>query len=133
MSEESKQDKFIAESQETSQDYEVKQRKPQRRKIIIQKTQETSPIIASDGAEIAPSIPTALSEGLGVIKTELHKFKLKSRSVAGNLNPTDAKTISNYMDILIKLNREAREASKSADLDNLSTEELVKLAKELKR
>lgn len=73
-----------------------------------------------------PSVDSIMADALGVVQTEIIKFKTKVAQ-GRSLDSKEAKTLQGYIKSLVELSREDRERLKEEDLSKLSTEELLQL------
>jgi hypothetical protein len=88
------------------------------------------PQVEMHQVSVVPKIETLLSDALVVIGTELARFRAKvNRGVS--LDVKEAKIVRDYVESIVKLSKEAREAARSEDLSNLTNEELLQLATDL--
>lgn len=90
------------------------------KKLIFDK-----PVITS-----ATDIDTLVRDAKTILSYELAHYRAKVER-GSNLDLKEARVITNYLDSLTKLQRAEIEASRSQDLSNLSTEEMIKLLKDL--
>jgi ribosome-binding ATPase YchF (GTP1/OBG family) len=79
---------------------------------------------------VVPTVDRLMNDALSIIGSELAAYKSKTQK-GMRLDAKEARSVQNYMDALVKLNREMREAARMHDLSNLSDEELSKLAHEV--
>jgi hypothetical protein len=77
----------------------------------------------------APQLTSIINDALSIIGSELAMYSKKtSKGIALDLK--EARIVSSYMDSLVKMSREAREAQKPEHLEHLSDEELMLIAQE---
>lgn len=76
-----------------------------------------------------PSIDQLISDAKNIIAIEIAKYSAKVRrnAVQQFLSPQEARIVQGYMETLVKIQKEKREADDARDLANMSTEELIKL------
>ena len=79
---------------------------------------------------VVPTVDRLMNDALSIIGSELAAYRHKT-SKGMRLELKEAKNVQGYMDALVKLNREMREAARMHDLSNLTDEELAKLASEV--
>lgn len=79
---------------------------------------------------VVPTVDRLMNDALSIIGSELACYKSKA-SKGIRLELKEANAVQGYIETLIKLNRETREAARMHDLSNLSDEELSKLAHEV--
>lgn len=80
--------------------------------------------------EVVPTVDTLMNDALGIIGSELARYKAKShRGVTLDLK--EARVVQGYIESLTRLKKEEREAARAHDLGNLSDEELAQLAAEV--
>mgnify|MGYP007089350589 CR=1 FL=1 len=89
------------------------------KKYIIPKPVESKVSISTDAA-------TALDDALGIIVTEIVKYRHKVNR-GSSLNIQEARVLQGYIKSLVELSKESRERENNADLANLSDEELANL------
>lgn len=77
----------------------------------------------------APQLTQLIDDALSIIGSELAKYSSKSRKGL-MLDLKEARAVQGYMDALTKMSREAREASKPDQLEHLSDEQLLEIAKQ---
>lgn len=78
------------------------------------------------------NLNTLINDGMSIIGNELAKYRSKT-SRGMTLELKEARAVQGYMDSLVKMMRESREASehyRKQALENLSDTELVEMAKE---
>lgn len=77
--------------------------------------------------DIIPAVDLLLHDAKCVISAELARYRTKVTSGL-TLDLKEARIIQGYMDVILKLSKEEREASRAEDLSNLTDEELLDLA-----
>lgn len=82
---------------------------------------------------VVNDIDRLVSVGLDIMSEELHKYRSRSRNIAGNLDQKEARIVTGYCEALVKMSREVREQTKQLKLDGLSEEELEALVLELSK
>jgi len=98
-----------------------KKQKPTRRLISTKKEEVTV---------VVPTLNSLISDATSIIGAELSMYRAKSKR-GSFLDLKEARVIANYMDILLKMSKEAREQARADDLSDLSDEELLQLAAQL--
>lgn len=73
-----------------------------------------------------PNVDEMIQDALRTIELEIIAYKTKV-SKGQILEPREAKVVQGYVESLVKLQREARDSERDADLSQLSTEELLAL------
>ena len=96
-------------------------RKPVRKRIIPKQP---------DSVDVIPSLGSLMDDALSIVGSELARYKEKSKRGI-TLDLKEARVIANYIDVLTKCSREAREQARADDLSDLSNEELMQLATQL--
>ena len=86
-------------------------------------------VIPSD-VTVVPQVDRLISDAMSIIGSELAYYRTKTKGGAV-LTEKEARIMHQYIDCLVKLSKEAREASKLTDFSNLSNEELLDLAESL--
>ena len=100
---------------------------PGKRRIVVPPKKE--PMIHAPTSCI-PAVDLLLHDAKAIIASELAYYRQKtSRGITLDLK--EARAVQNYLETLIKLQKEEREASRAQDLSNLSNEELLDLATKL--
>lgn len=97
---------------------------PKKRKIIIEGKTKAVPK--------ALNLETLVNDALSIIGNELSVYRSKT-SKGLTLDLKEARAVQGYMDSLVKMSRESREASEQQRqqlLEHLSDEELLKIAQE---
>ena len=84
-----------------------------------------------DTAE-AHTVESVLADALQIIGAEIAKLKPGSRSL-GQMDPLEAKVLSSFVDLTIKLSREQREAALGHRVEELSDDKLDLLLQEATR
>jgi hypothetical protein len=79
---------------------------------------------------IVPTLDALVSDAMSIIGTELSFYRAKTKRGA-RLDLKEAKVIRDYVEALVKLSKEAREASRHQDLTEMTNEELLQLAMKL--
>lgn len=72
---------------------------------------------------------SVLADALQIIGDEIAKLKAAARS-PGQMDPLEAKVLSSFVDLALRLSREQREANMGHRLDELSDEKLDVLLEE---
>lgn len=75
----------------------------------------------------APQLNDIVNDALSIIGSELAAYSSKTKKGI-MLDLKEARIVSSYMDSLVKMSREAREAQKPKELEHLSDEELLAIA-----
>lgn len=76
---------------------------------------------------IIPAVDLLLHDAKSIVAAELAQYRSKV-SRGNTLDLKEARVVTNYLDTLIRLQKEEREAARAEDLSNLSDEELLDLA-----
>ena len=76
---------------------------------------------------IIPASELLVHDAKSIIAAELARYRLQV-SNGKQLDLKEARVVQGYLETLIKLSREEREAARQEDLSNLSNEELLELA-----
>lgn len=100
--------------------------KPKRRLILPEK--RTQALLKINPMDI--SVDTVLSDAMNCIAIEVATFRVKVGNGKG-LEPKEARMLTGYVESLIKLKRELRETERESDINKLSNEELVLLARKV--
>lgn len=97
--------------------------KKEPRIILPSKKQSDLQIITS------PSIDQLLTDAQNIIAIEIAKYSRKAQDNGTGkfLTPQEARIVQGYMETLVKIQKEQREADDARDLANATTEELIKL------
>jgi len=74
----------------------------------------------------SPQLTTLVNDALSIIGAEL-SFYRKKTAKGITLDLKESRAVTAYMDSLVKMSKEAREAQESQSLEHLSDEELIKL------
>jgi hypothetical protein len=74
-----------------------------------------------------PSLNTLINDALSIIGSELAYYSNKTKRGA-SLDLKEARIVTAYMDSLVKMSKEVREAQKPEQLEHLSDEQLIELA-----
>lgn len=77
----------------------------------------------------APQLLALIDDAFSIIGAELQRYKSKTTK-GMSLDAKEARIVQGYVDSLTKMHREARESQKPEQLQHLSDEELLALAKE---
>jgi hypothetical protein len=77
----------------------------------------------------APQLNTLINDALSIIGSQLSQYRIKADKGL-TLDLKEARAIQGYMDSLVKMSKEAREAQKPEHLEHLSDEELMLIAQE---
>ena len=92
--------------------------------------QPVEPVKSSTITIVIPTVDKLLGDALSIISHELTHYKIKvSKGLV--LDQRESRSVQGYMETLVKLSREAREAQKQHDLSSLTDEEISKLAEEI--
>lgn len=75
----------------------------------------------------APELNTIINDALSIIGSELASYSNKTKRGV-MLDLKEARIVSSYMDSLVKMSKEAREAQKPEQLEHLSDEQLLAIA-----
>lgn len=86
-------------------------------------SEQVTPVVISSNEKL-------LDDAKAIISAELSRYLSKARRGA-TLDLKEARAVQGYMETLVKLQREEREAARAEDLTDLSDEELAQLAKQL--
>lgn len=97
-------------------------RKPERRIVLPERTK---PKITT--CEVIPATDLLLHDARCIVASELSKYRSKV-SRGNTLDLKEARVVQGYLETLIRLQKEEREAARAEDLSNLSDEELLELA-----
>lgn len=96
--------------------------KPKRR--IVVPNAKPSQIVTSN---IIPAAELLLHDSKCILAAELANYRAKvSKGITLDLR--EARIVQGYVDVLLKMCKDEREASRAEDLSNLSDEELLDLA-----
>lgn len=89
-------------------------------------------IVTSEPNEVVtvPKLESLMTDALSIIGAELAHYRAKSKRGV-TLDLKEARVIQSYMDALVKMSKEAREAARAEDLSDLTNEELLQLANEV--
>ena len=86
---------------------------------------------------VSPSLDMLMNDAMSIIEHQLAVVKAKLRRTPElMLSPQEARSVRDYMEVLVKLSRENREMTKQFDFENMSNEELeieIKRLKELEQ
>lgn len=116
MSKSSKENKeFLKESRLNSQ---TRRERPKRR--IVPSNVKVSK---------APELNAIINDALNIIGSELAMYSAKTKRGV-TLDLKESRAVCAYMDSLVKMSREAREAQKPEQLEHLSDEQLLEIAKQ---
>ena len=77
----------------------------------------------------APQLNTLINDALSIIGSQLSQYRVKADKGL-TLDLKEARAIQGYMDSLVKMSKEAREAQKPEHLEHLTDEELMLIAQE---
>ncbi len=77
----------------------------------------------------APQLLALIDDAFSIIGAELTRYKSKTTKGMA-LDAKEARIVQGYVDSLTKMHREARESQKPEQLQHLSDEELLELAKQ---
>ena len=100
---------------------------PSKKRIILPK--RTNQINERE-VSVLPSLSALLDDAKSIIGAELAQYRHKVKRGA-TLDLKEARAVQGYMETLVKLSKEEREAARSEDLSSLSNEELLQLATSL--
>lgn len=75
----------------------------------------------------APQLNTIVNDALSIIGSELASYSSKTKRGI-MLDLKEARIVSSYMDSLVKMSKEAREAQRPEQLEHLSDEQLLAIA-----
>lgn len=76
----------------------------------------------------APEVSDIINNALNIIGSELAAYSNKAKKGI-MLDLKEARIVSSYMDSLVKMSKEARESQKPEQLEHLSDEQLIEIAK----
>lgn len=93
-----------------------------RRRIAMPPKHETPDLEVT----VIPSVEALFNDALAIIGSELSQYRSKTKRGL-TLDLKEAKAVQGYMDTLVRLNKENREAAKQLELHDLSDEELKQL------
>lgn len=98
-----------------------------RRKLVVPPRER--PLHTDMGTSVIPTLDTLIHDAISIISSELGRYKSKTaRGITLELK--EARAVQGYMDSLVKMSKEQRDAAKSEDLSNLTDDELLRLAVE---
>ena len=86
--------------------------------------------VSASQAVLEPSVQNLLNDALGVIATEITKFRYKVNK-GNTLTLQEARVLQGYIKSLVDLSREKRDAFDNQDLANLDNEEIAALIQRL--
>lgn len=95
--------------------------KPRRRIVLPNRTEPTV---------VSHSVESLKDDALSIVSAELAQYRAKTKRGV-MLSQKEARVVQGYLDTLVKISKEAREAARAHDLSELSNEELLQLATQL--
>ena len=93
---------------------------------IIQKPKRRI-VLPKQEAVVVPKVENLLSDALLIISTELSRYKDKVIKRGATLDLKEARVVANYVESIVKLNKEARESARMNDFSKMSDQELREL------
>lgn len=100
----------------------------ERRRIVIKNPLDPEP--TKTAPTIVPESNSLINDALVVIGSELAYYRGKVKR-GNTLDLKEARVLNQYVESLIKISKEIREAAKEHDFANMSTEEILELVKGL--
>lgn len=101
---------------------------PKRR--IVKSPKSDKPKYEVSETVVVPKLDMLLNDATAIIGAELSRYLSKtSRGITLDLK--EARAVQGYMETLVKLSRESREAARAHDLSNLNDDELAQLAQQV--
>lgn len=98
------------------------------RRVVVPEKDKRKDML--DQAVIIPPVEALVTDAMSIIGAELAQYRAKvSRGVTLDLK--EARAVQGYVDTLVRLSKESREAARAHDLSSLSNEELLQLATQL--
>ncbi len=83
-----------------------------------------------DNVTVVPQLDALMNDALSIIGAELAQYRSKTKRGV-TLDLKEARAVQGYLDTMVKLSKEHREAARAADLADLTDEELLQLATQL--
>ena len=96
-----------------------------KRKIIIPTKSMSQATLTT--STVIPSTDILLHDAKSILACELSKYRTKT-SKGVTLDLKEARIVQGYLETLIKIQKEEREAARQEDLSNLTDAELLELA-----